>query len=338
MSAQVFKVRIDGSGEEYPCDHDDTILRAGLRAGLGLPYDCNVGGCGSCKISVLDGEFDVLWADAPGLSPRDRKRGKVLACQCRPKSELTIEARLGQPAEPQIKPEKIGVRLQAKELVTHDMMRFDFSSESAAQFKPGQYALLSLANRIPPRAYSMSNLANEQGMWSFIIRRVPDGKATGILFDNMDIGATATLDGPYGNAYLRLNDQRDIVCIAGGSGLAPIVSIMNGACEDQKRLGMIKLFYGARTEKDVFAPSLLSFQDDANIGIEQNVALSDETVVGDGMFHGMVHQHVAKVLEGQMSDYTFYVAGPPPMTEAVTRLLVMENSVDFDQVHYDRFF
>ena len=230
---------------------EDTILRAALRAGVGLSYECNSGGCGACKFELVDGDIETLWEQAPGLSERDRKRGRHLACQCRALGQVTIKAPSAAEYVPQRKPQRQSAMLTGISDITHDIREFRFQSNGEANFLAGQYALLDLPNLDSPRAYSMSNIGNEQNEWHFQIRRVANGKGTRVLFDELKIGDVIGLDGAYGLGYLR-DTPRDLVCIAGGSGLAPMVSIARGAAQ----AGMLKdrhlhFFYGARTAKDV---------------------------------------------------------------------------------------
>ena len=149
----------------------------------------------------MSGDVVSNWPDAPGLSPRDVRKGKILGCQCRPTGDTTIDVRLDPGMAPPVPPRKTSVRLTSWKSITHDMFQFDFQGEGPVDFLPGQYALITLPGVGAPRAYSMANLPNAEGMWSFIIRRVPGGKATSWLFDSKQAGAMAILDGPYGNAH-----------------------------------------------------------------------------------------------------------------------------------------
>jgi toluene monooxygenase electron transfer component len=220
-------------------------LRAGLRAGLGLPYECNAGGCGSCKFELVSGAVDDLWPEAPGIRPKERERGRRLACQSIPRGNCEIKLRTADSYVPAITPQRLVAQFVGRRFVTSDIHEFDFLAAGAANFLPGQYALLRIADAGQDRAYSMSNQPNAQGLWRFMVRRVPKGKVSNALFDLQE-GAEVGIDGPYGIAHLRSSVQRDIVCIAGGSGLAPMVSIINGALA-QPALGGREawLFYGA---------------------------------------------------------------------------------------------
>src|SRR5271165_920435 len=91
------------SGEAFDCPPDeDTLLRAALRAGLGFPNDCGVGGCGNCRFELVSGAMETLWAEAPGLSERERKRGRRLACQSKPASDCVVKVRLADDYRPAI--------------------------------------------------------------------------------------------------------------------------------------------------------------------------------------------------------------------------------------------
>ena len=124
----MYKIQIEGQGE-FRCAADDVLLRGGLRQGLGLPYECNAGGCGTCKIEVLSGEVDNLWAEAPGLSDRDRRKGRFLACQCRPKSDCVIKVRLDEQCTPKILPEQQAVKLKYVQPITHDILEIHLQPE-----------------------------------------------------------------------------------------------------------------------------------------------------------------------------------------------------------------
>ena len=107
--------------------------------------------------------------------------------------------------------------------LTHDIREFRFQLATPVNFLPEQYALLYLPNVNGPRAYSMSNIAQGDGSWHFMIKRVPGGSGSSALFERVRVGDRLRLDGPYALAYLRPDSQRDIVCIAGGSVLVPVI-------------------------------------------------------------------------------------------------------------------
>ncbi|PKO39565.1 MAG: oxidoreductase [Betaproteobacteria bacterium HGW-Betaproteobacteria-4] len=333
-------IRNEKDGSVCTQEDGDTILRASLRAGLGLSYECNSGGCGGCKFELLEGEVETLWADAPGLSERDRKRGRHLACQCRARGPVSIKATTADEYRPKILPKRQRARLIGTRDITHDIREFRFRSEDDAVFLPGQFAMLDLPGLASSRAYSLSNTANEKREWHFQIRRVQHGQGTHVIFDNLAEGDEIGLDGPYGVAYLRTDSPRDIVCVAGGSGLAPMISLARGAAEagllaDRK----LYFFYGARTPRDVCGEEMLRVL--AGFG-DRIVYVPVVSLPGDnGDWHGetgFVHDAVARALPAELASYEFYFAGPPPMTQALQELLMVGHKVPFEQIHFDRFF
>ena len=107
-----------------PVRPGDTLLSAVLRSGLGIPYECNAGGCGSCKITLLEGDVVEDREDAPGLSPRDRRKGKRLACVCRPQGDCRIAVRCDPAYEAKIVPKRRGVRLTSRAPLANDLWSF----------------------------------------------------------------------------------------------------------------------------------------------------------------------------------------------------------------------
>jgi len=321
---------------------NDTVLRAALRAGIAFPYECNSGGCGSCKFELLEGEVENLWPQAPGLTERDRRKGNLLACQCTATTDLCIKVRASSEGGAPIRPKRLRAKLTSVYEVTHDIREFRFASEDAADFLPGQYAMLTIPGVNTPRAYSMSNIGNKNGEWHFQIRRVTNGAATEQLFHHLRPSADIEIDGPYGLAHLRPNVARDIVCVAGGSGLAPLVSIARGASQ----LGMLKtrqlhFFYGGRTARDICGESFLRELPGYGERIHFHPVVSlpgDDACTAWIGETGFVHELVRRTFESSLPNFEFYFAGPPPMTQTLQEMLMVGYRVPFEQIHFDRFF
>ncbi|MEM7294733.1 MAG: 2Fe-2S iron-sulfur cluster-binding protein, partial [Pseudomonadota bacterium] len=212
--ANQYTIRIDG-GAEFACEDGDTFLRAALRAGIGFPYECNSGGCSTCRMEVLSGDFDILWEDAPGRTARDRKKDRYLGCQTAPASNCVIKFREDPETVPQVKPARGEFEFVQKIELTPDMCEFVFSAENPAEFLPGQFAQLYFPGIVGARSYSMSNLGNSDGEWRFIVKALPGGAGSDYLFKTLEVGMVLPFDGPYGLAYLREDRPRDIVCVGG---------------------------------------------------------------------------------------------------------------------------
>jgi toluene monooxygenase electron transfer component len=337
----MYKIALAGSTEEFECAADDTIMRAALRAGIGMPYECNVGSCGTCKVELVSGEVVSNWPTAPALTERDVGRGRILGCQCRPTSDVVVKARTAPQYQTGCLPQKISATLTECRDLTHDIREFRFTLPEPVNFLPGQYALLYFPGVEGPRAYSMSNIPGADNTWHFQVKRTPAGAGTGALFDTVKIGDTLTIDGPYGLAYLRTDSPRDIVCIAGGSGLAPVVSIARGVAANPAMDGIkVHLFYGGRSMRDICGEDMLQ----ALPGYGERfffhpiISMPDEASALEWKGKvGFVHDLALEILGDQLGDHEIYFAGPPPMAMAVQRML-MQSKVPGGQVHFDAFY
>lgn len=324
-----FRIEIEGGSAFAVPAHEDTLLRAALRAGIGLPHECNVGGCGACRFDLIAGEVEDLWPEAPGLSARDRQRGKKLACQARPRSDCRIRVRCSDEYKPVVPPQHRPARLIDRHALTEDLIAVTLRTEDPARFRPGQYALLTLPGIAGVRAYSMANQPNNAGDWRFIIR--PVGAGSRSLTATLGLGDTIGLDGPYGHAWFRPDAGRPVICLAGGSGLAPMLSVAVAAAA----AGVdVHFFEGARRAEQLCAAPLL-----AELGphLRRHIpVLSDAAGDWPGET-GFLHQALARQIDAPWRDREYYFAGPPPMVEAVQTLLLVEQGVPFQQLHYDRF-
>ena len=335
-------IKVKGSNKVFTCREQDTLLRAAIREGIKIPYECNSGGCGSCTFDLIEGEVESLWDSPPGLSPRDIRKGKLLACQCKPKGNCEIDFRLDDWKSPQYPPQRFSATYISRCDLTEDMAEFCFQSESMAQFMSGQFAMLTLPGVTGDRAYSMSNVSNSDGYWQFIVKKMPGGAGSTYLFDEIKVGDVIEIDGPFGLAYLDPAIHRDVVCIGGGSGLSPIMSIARAvAANDDFSDQKLKMFYGGRGPKDICTPELLSAIDPNGTKITCYNATSDPDLSAKHGWDGdvcFVHELVKNILGDSLPEYEFYFCGPPPMTEAVQRMLMIEYKVPFEQIHFDRFF
>lgn len=321
-------------------ERHDCILRAGLGAGIGLAYECNSGGCGSCKFEVLEGEVEELWSDAPALTARDVKKGRKLACQCRAKTDLVVKMRTAPQYLPRDTPARFLAILESRRDITADIVEFRFRGPAHARFLPGQYAMLTLEGGSAPRAYSMSNLANDEGIWEFWIRRKPGGQMTEALFEGVRPGDKVWIDGPYGLAFLRPEVPRDVLCIAGGSGISPMLSIARGVLADPSMKGRkVHFFFGGRCPDDLCGLTELEALPDFAERISYCPAVSvPEMAEGWDGAVGFIHDVVEQRLGERLPEFECYLAGPPPMVQATTKMLQVQGQVPAGQIHYDPFY
>jgi toluene monooxygenase electron transfer component len=333
------QITLTGSDVTFDCS-DDTILRAALRQGLGFPYECNVGSCGNCRFELLEGEVKHDRADPPGWNERDRQRNRYLGCQARPLSDCRIKVGLRDHYKSLHRPKRTGARLFATEDITHDIREFRFKLDNPTPFLPGQYALLFVPGVEGGRAYSMSNITATGEEWHFQIKRVPGGSATERLFGGIGSGAIE-VDGPYGMAYLREDAPRDVLCLAGGSGLSPMISIARGFAASEKLAGRnLHFIYGGREARDICGEPMLKDLPGYGERIFYHPAISmpgeDPETTWTGRV-GFVHA-VAQEMHGEnLPNFEVYFAGPAPMGQAVLTMLI-KSKVPQPQVHFDQFY
>lgn len=337
-SIQTIRIDINGEDVSYRCRGGDTLLGSALRARIGFPYECGVGGCGSCKFELMEGALQSDREDAPGLRPSDIRKNKHLACISFPRSDCRIKIKCDPAYRPAIRPARRRLRLVQRAPLTPDLWEFQFESQGPAEFLPGQYAKFSIPGVKGARSYSMANLANPDGHWQFQIKRAHGGEATVALFDRLQYGDTIEIDAPYSIAHLR-HPSRRTVCIAGGSGLAPMVSIIRGLGAGAQGANNVVLYYGARRPTEIVDPGIFADVDGFDAASQYRPVVSDATGGEDWTGPtGLVHEFMAQDLTQDCSDTEFYIAGPPPMVDAVRRHLVLERQIPVGHIHYDRFY
>lgn len=331
---RMHRITVEGGPSFEMGPQEDCLLRGALRAGLPFPYECSVGGCGTCRFDLVDGGMHTLWAEAPGLSARERQRGRRLACQSVPQGDCTIRLRLGDgPAAPVAARRHIA-ELVARRRITADLAEFTLRLPQPAAFLPGQYALFHLPGVTGARAYSMSNASGAGGEWRFIVRRVPGGAGSTTLFDDLAPGRRIEIDGPYGHAYLR-DGERDLVCVAGGSGLGPMLSVARGL-QESPGTRRLHFFLGLRSQADLGACDELAGVRGPRLTLHTVLSAPRPDLPWGGAT-GFVHAAVESFLDAQAPDHDFYLAGPPPMIEAMQDLLVIRRRVPLERIRFDRF-
>lgn len=341
MNATEHCVRMAGSDVAFACAEDDTLMRAAQRNGLAFPYECNVGFCATCRFELVEGAVQMDWEQAPGLTEKDRQRKRYLGCQSRPLGDCTVKLRLDPRYAPRHRPRRSRAMLIDRRAITHDIAEFRFVLEHPHSFEPGQYALAYLPGVGGGRAYSMSNIVGDGGVWEFQVRSVPGGHGSQTLFERVKVGASIELDGPYGMAWLRRDAPRDILCLAGGSGLAPMISIARGAMVEPKLAERrLHFLYGGRTPDDICGEDMLQALPGWGQRLSYHGSISaapDGASPGWLGSVGYLHEVALQRFGAELAQMEIYFAGPPAMATAVQRMLI-EAKVPFDQVHFDQFY
>lgn len=311
-----------------------TILEAAIAAGQPFPHGCRSGNCAACKCRLISGDVELSPHSEYALTPSERAEGLILACRAVAWDDSEIE--LIDADELIVHPSR-ELTCRVEELVpaTHDIMivRLRIGAGGPFDFSPGQYALVRFAGQ-PAREYSMANQPGDD-LLEFHIRRVSGGQASGYAHDQLKPGDTVGVSGPLGTAYFRAGHRGPIVAVAGGSGLAPVKSIVDAAlAADPDR--PILLYFGVRAERDLYLVETFEALARSHPNFRFVLVLSEAASGETSRRTGFVTDALASDL-GELDGAKIYVAGPPPMVEAATTLLT-SRGVRRADIHADAFY
>jgi toluene methyl-monooxygenase electron transfer component len=326
-----------------------TVLQAALEAGLQYPHDCRRGTCGQCRTRLLDGEIKEQTDFSYTLSDDELQEGVILSCSALPKSSLVIQVDL---ASSERTPGctscegtvtryrhlaadiiEIGVKLEKSLPRTGD------PCGNCAPYVAGQFADISVPGISQPRSYSFAAAREneKEGEVSFLVRHVPGGVMSGWFHAQDRTGEKIQLNGPYGSFYLR-EGNGPVLCIAGGSGMSSIKSLLEHACNRQVERDVVFLF-GARTREDLYYLDLmqrLKSRWSRKHTFEFIPVLSGETDAGDWKgLGGLVTDHI-RDLELDLPSCQAYLSGPPEMIDAAVEVLV-NSGLPGDMIFFDKY-
>ena len=329
--------RIDINSQEKVLEVEggQTLLSALYENKVFIPSACGGrGSCGHCKITVLDGGGPVLPTEAPYLTRKEIRAGVRLACQV--KVRENIDARV---PEDLLNVKLFNATVQSTRSVTHDIKEIRFSLVEPAEIshRPGQYVQIQAPSPEGPvfRAYSISSPTYEDNVVELNVRLVPGGIGSTHLHE-LNEGDEVIFTGPYGEFRLDENPETEIICVGGGCGMAPMKNIIY-SIYNQWPDRTCWLFFGCRGTRDVFY--LKEYEELAKKHPNFHViyALSDPVEKGEvwNGETGFIHLAVDKHLEANVVRQAF-LCGPPPMIEAVTRVLE-EKGLAPEDIFYDKF-
>lgn len=319
------KVRLEPIGEEIDCAGDETVLDAAFRQGFNLVYGCREGQCSACKCFLQAGDVALKRYSNFALSDSERDSGYSLMCRAMPEQDLIVELLHYDPESYRL---EHAIRdgeatVEAVEALTHDITRLVLSAPGFT-FTPGQYVDLHVPGEDGVRrSFSMANLPGHERI-ELMIKRYPGGRLSGMLDGQIKPGDTLGFTGPYGAFRLR-EAEHPILMIAGGSGMAPILSVLRQlAREGCDR--PVRFYYGARTQLDLF-------------GLEEIERVG--SAIADFAFTPVVERFVHEAVDDYLrAEETaapdVYMCGPPPMIEAAEAMLGARG-IDEARIFSDKF-
>lgn len=333
--ANNYKIQIEPSAIAVDAVEGESVLEACLRAGHPLPYSCRSGLCGTCMGELLAGDIDYPDGRPPALSAEEQAEGKALFCQAHPKTDLVIRARVIDAAG-DIQPRVFPCRVDSLHRLAHDVMclRLKLPGAKALPFHAGQYIEFMLPGG-KRRAFSMANPPHEEAFIELHIRHVPNGFFTNQVFNELEPKAILRAEGPFGTFFLREDSDRPIIMMAGGTGFAPIKSMIEHALKKGIERP-IHLYRGARAGKDLYLEDLAQGWARAHAHIRYVPVLS-EAAEADAWAgrSGWVHEAVAEDFP-DLSGHDVYLSGPPPMVEA-GRKVFADLGLPAEQLFFDSF-
>lgn len=333
LGSQGEKKVIINDDKVIPVSGDNFLLNVLSDEKIFIPSAC--GGkatCGHCKVQVLEGGGNTLPTEDIFLSKKEKEDGIRLACQCKVKEDMRITL-------PQ---ELLEVQEYETELIeltdlTHDIkfVKLKLIAPDTIEFKAGQYAQIKVPGLEIFRAYSIASKPSDTNILEFVIRLVPKGLATTYVHKALEVGDKVTVTGPYGHFYLQEDSDREIVCIAGGSGKAPIRSILYHL-EESGMQRKVTYFFGARTTKDLYYTEELMELSKRFPNFTYVPALShstpDENWDGKtGWITDVVLNHYETLEEAEA-----YLCGSPGMIDACD-VVLKKLGMKQENIHYDKF-
>lgn len=329
------RILIRPSGHAFTAESDESVLDAALRHGHTLPYGCRNGTCGACIGKVVEGEIGYTGERPPAISETEAATGQALLCQARPRTDCEIEVtEIAQPKDIVVR--TLPVRVVHIEHAAHDVsiLRLKLPAAERLQFMAGQYIDLLLRDG-RRRSFSLANPPHDDEQLELHVRRVEGGRFSDRLLSDMREKALLRFEGPHGTFYLREDSDKPIILMAGGTGFAPIKSIVEHAIAAGIRRPM-HLFWGVRARRDLYRDDLAHAWAERQPNIDYTPVLSDPAAEDDWTGEtGLVHEAVLRAYP-DLSGHQVYMCGPPPMIEA-GRKAFRAAGLPRDEVFFDSF-
>ena len=323
----------------FQVERDEPILTAAIRAGIGLPYGCKDGACGTCKSRLLEGRVIHGVHQLKALSVAEEESGLILPCCATPQTDCVIEARMV-PGAGEFPVLKMPCRVLSIQRAAPDVavLRLQLPANQAFQYRAGQYVEFILRDG-SRRSYSMANAPSHLGTPPSIelhLRHMPGGKFTDHVFSAMKEKEILRMEGPYGSFFLREDSVKPMVLLASGTGFAPIKAIV----EHMQAKAITRpavLYWGCRTRADLYQHDWV-VQATAAMPTLRYVPVLSEAKPDDAWTGrtGFVHQVVMQDLP-DLSGHQVYACGAPVMVESAERDFVAACGLPADEFYADAF-
>jgi len=311
-----YTISTQPDGNTFTSSDDENILDAGLAAGLSLPYGCRHGACGACKARIVTGQVEQANEASSALTQEERDAGYVLLCQAHARSDVIMEVKTLKRTD-EIEIRQLPGRVEQLERVADDVMiaRIKLPASEDFRFQAGQYVNFLLPNG-QGRSFSIANAPESGGYLEFHIRRVPGGYLTGQIFEQWQPKEMIRFEGPLGSFHLNEASDRPIILLAGGTGFAPIKSLVEHMINAGIRRPM-HLYWGAQKRAGLYMETL-AFEWTRTLQKFTYVPVLSTEEEGWSGRTGLVHHAVMEDFS-DLSAYEVYACGSPAMVDAARR-------------------
>jgi len=334
-----FTVTVQPSGRVFSVDRDEPILSAAIRQGVGLPYGCKDGACGSCKSKLLEGRVIHGVHQSKALSAEEEAAGWILTCQAAPQTDVVVEARTV-PGAGEFAIRKMPTRVTTISRPAPDVaiLQMQLPANDRLQYRAGQYVEFILRDG-SRRSYSMANAPHTQEDKPGIelhLRHLPGGKFTDHVFTAMKEKDILRMEGPFGSFFLREDSDKPMILLASGTGFAPIKAIIEHL-QHSKSERHAELYWGCRSKADLYLHdwALLAARTLPNlryIPVLSEPKLEDAWTGRTGFVHqAVMHDHP------NLMNHQVYACGVPIMVESAKHDFVTKSGLPDDEFYADAF-
>ncbi|MDO5669984.1 MAG: benzoate 1,2-dioxygenase electron transfer component BenC [Corynebacterium sp.] len=317
MTHQIALAFEDGITRFIECEEDQTVADAAYQARINIPFDCRDGACGTCKSFCESGDYDEGEYIEDALSEDEAAEGYILTCQTKPFTDMVVQIATTSVLAKTGASTLVGTITELERL-SESTVKFAVQIEDrkSLNYLPGQYMNISPPNSDFHRSYSFSSGPSED-IVTFLVKLTRGGLMSEYLTDTAKVGDRLNLTGPMGSFFLR-EPVNPILLLAGGTGLAPIMSILEKLAEDELLDVPVRLIYGATFDHDIVELEKIESFKDRLPDFDYFTVVSDPE--SDNERKGYVTQHMTEEhLHDGEADV--YLCGPPPMVEAVRTFL-----------------
>jgi len=331
-----FQITVQPSGRQFQAGADETLLAAGIRQGIGLPYGCKDGACGSCKCRKLEGAVVHGEHQSKALSADEETAGYVLTCCARPLSDVVLESR--QVTDASAFPvKKMPARVSSLHKASPDvmLMQLQLPANDTLRYHAGQYVEFILRDGAR-RSYSMANAPHLGPGVELHIRHMPGGKFTDHVFGAMKEKDILRVEGPYGSFFLREDSTKPMILLASGTGFAPIKAIIEHM--QFKRLQRpAVLYWGGRRPHDLYMDEWVRARAAEMPNLRYVPVVSDALPEDDWQGRtGFVHRAVLQDF-ADLSGHQVYACGAPIVVDSARSDYVREGRLSEEEFFADSF-